>query len=222
MDLKIQLQQLFERHESDIGDYAWMYEDERWAELVFCLLNQYNPENTSDVRAAVSTLQYLGLIETEKLALLEQPGNENAVVLTHILKQHGFSEKNAREAVTLLAHVAGVIRKDFGGKIQRYLRRQGEIMRDELINALGGKSLNKEQLRYAVSHWLQNALSLPISLEHPAVIRFCKKNGVGLEKLLHTADDLNLNIALVDDLLELDQKAKDAAPEDEAPEGGAK
>ena len=42
MDLKTQLQQLFERYESDIGAYAWMYESDRFAELIFCLLNQYN------------------------------------------------------------------------------------------------------------------------------------------------------------------------------------
>jgi hypothetical protein len=220
MDLKTQLQELFEKNESDLGAYAWMYETDRCAELIFCLLNQYNPQHTEATRMAVSSIQYLGLLEIDKLALLEAPGNEDVVVLTYILQQHGFSRESAHHAVRLLAQVAKVMQRDYGGKVQRYLRRQGEIMRDELVKAFGGESLTTEQLRYAISHWLQNALSLPISLEHQAVTEFCKKNGVALEDLLRAADELNLNIALVDDLLEIDQWTKEATSEDQAPEEG--
>jgi hypothetical protein len=204
--MKVQLQQLFERYESDIGTYAWMYETDRWAELIFCLLNQYNRQDTQVTRMAVSSLQYLGLLEIDKLAVLETPGDETVILLTYILKQHGFSEENARDAVRLLAQVAKVIQKEYGGKVQRYLRRQGELMRDELVKVFESESLSTEQLRYAVSHWLQNALSMPVSLEHQAVIEFCQKNEVTLEDFLSTADELNLNIALIDDLLELDME----------------
>lgn len=218
MDLKTQLQQLFERHESHVGVYAWMYESDRWAELIFCLLNQYNLQDTEATRVAVSTLQYLGFLEVDKLALLEAPGNEDVVILAYILRHHGFSPEGAQHAVRLLAQVAKVMQRDHGGKIQRYLRHQGEIMRDELVKAIGSESLTTEQLRYAISHWLQNALSLPITLEHQAVTQFCRKNGVLPEDLLHAADELNLNIALVDDLLEIDQRTKEAASEDQAHE----
>ena len=221
MDLKTQLQKLFEKHESDIGAYAWMYETDRWAELIFCLLNQYNLQDAEATRMTVNSLQYLGLLEIDKLAALETIGDDHAVVLTYILKQHGFSEKDVPRAVRLLCQVASVIKKGYDGKIQRYLRRQGEVMRDELVNAFGHESLSTEQLRYAISHWLQNALSLPVSLEHQAVREFCSKNGVTLEDLLRTADELNLNIALVDDLLELDRRAEETTLEDQAPEEGA-
>ena len=49
MDLKNQLQKLFERYEAGLGDYTWLYESDRWVELVFCLLNQcakQDPDNT--------------------------------------------------------------------------------------------------------------------------------------------------------------------------------
>jgi hypothetical protein len=51
-------------------------------------------------------------------------------------------------------------------------------------------------------------------LEHQAVKEFCRKNGATLEDFLRTADELNLNIALVDDLVELDQKAEEISSED--------
>ncbi len=205
MDLKTQLQALFEKYESDIGAYAWMYETDRWAELIFCLLNQYNQRNTDSTRMAVSTLQYLGLLESEKLAVLEIPCNEDVVIVTYVLRKHGFSEEDIQRAVKLLAQVAKMIQKDYEGKIQRYLRHHGQVIRDELVNAFSGESLTTEQLRYAISHWLQNVLSLPVSLEHQAVIEFCNRNGVTLEDLMWASDELNLNTALVDDLLELDQ-----------------
>lgn len=94
-------------------------------------------------------------------------------------------------------------------------------MRDELANALGGESLNAGQLRYAIGHWLQNALSVPISLEHPAVLGFCKKNGISVGELVAAADELDLNVALVDDLLELDQSIKETSSENETQEEGA-
>lgn len=140
-----------------------MHEDDRWAELIFCLLNQYNLQNTQAVRMAVNSLQYLGLLEIDKLSLFETPGNEDVVVLAYILKQHAFSEENIRHAVKLLVHVASAVRKDYGGKIQTFLRRHGEAMRNELMNSFYEDSLETEQLRYAISHWLQNAMSLPIA-----------------------------------------------------------
>lgn len=73
MDLKTKPQELFALYESDIGAYAWMHENDRWAELIFCLLNQYDPQNAQAIRMAVSSLQYLGLLETTKLSLLEHP-----------------------------------------------------------------------------------------------------------------------------------------------------
>lgn len=218
MDLKTQLQRLFEKYESDIGAYAWMYETDRWAELIFCLLNQYNQQDAEATRMAVTSLQYLGLLEIDRLAALETPGDDHAVVLAYILKRHGFSEENGRHAVRLLRQVASVVKKGYEGKIQRYLRRQGEVMRDQLVNAFACESLSTEQLRYAISHWLQNALSLPVSLEHQAITEFCRENGLALEDLLLAVDELNLNIALVDDLLEIDQRAKEAVSEGQAHE----
>ncbi|MGB8951187.1 MAG: hypothetical protein WCC06_00775 [Candidatus Aminicenantales bacterium] len=207
MDLKTQLQKLFEKHEPDIGEYAWMYETDRWAELVFCLLNQCGRQAPETARMAVDMLQNLELIQVDKLAAIRKLNDENAVVLSYILKRYGFSEGDSQRAIRLLAHVARVIQKEYGGKIQRCLRRHGEMIRDELAGAFGSELLKEAQLRYALSHWLQNAFSLPISLEHRAVKEFCRKNRVRIQDLWRASDDLDLNISLVDDLLDMEKES---------------
>jgi hypothetical protein len=220
MELKAELQQLHEHYESELATYAWAREDDRWGELVFCLLHQCSKQEPELTRSAVAALQSLSLIDVGKMLYLNTATHENRVMFAYVLRQHGFSNDDVERACRLLAHVANVVQHNYGGKIQRYLRRHGEVMRDELVSAFNGTSLNKSQMAYAISHWLQNVLSLPISLENDAVIKFCQNNKANLQDLWHAADELDLNIAVVDDLLEIDQRTKEAASEDQAHEEG--
>jgi hypothetical protein len=212
MDLEPRLRQLFERHESDLGVYAWMYETDRWAELIFCLLSRYQPQNDEATRMAVSSLQYLGLLAPATLAGLDQEA-DLAPVITYVLKRHGFSDDDLPRLRTVLAHAGQAMRGD-GGKVQRFLRRHGEVIRDELASAVTCDAMSPDDARYAVTQWLQNALSLPVSLEHEAVKEFCAANDATSADLLDAIDALDLNVALVDDLLELD-RAQATAPMDE-------
>jgi len=165
-------------------------------------------------------LQSLSLIDADKMLYLNTTTHENRVMFAYVLRQHGFSNNDVERACRLLAHVAEVVQHNYGGKIQRYLRRHGEVMRDELLSAFNGTSLDKSQMAYAISHWLQNVLSLPISLQSDAVLEFCHNNNVNPQDLWKAADELNLNIALVDDLLEIDQRTKEAASGSQAHEEG--
>ena len=213
-NLKAQLQRLIERHELDLGTYAWLYETDRWAELIFCLLNQCTQQEPEFTRQTVDMLQDLNLLQIDKLIVIENSAHENAVVLTYILKLHGFSEEDSQRAISLLAQVAKAIQKDYGGKIQRCLRKHGLSIRDELVNTFHGESLDDEHLRIAISHWLQNAFSLPVSLKNPASIEYCEKNQVSFNDLWNVIDDLDLNLAFVDDLFELELSAsKDVGDE---------
>jgi hypothetical protein len=136
MDSKTQLQQHFERHEVDLAACAWVSKADRWAELVFYLLNQCNDQEPETTRMAVTMLQDLKLLEIGKLAIIEKPTDENAVVLTYVLKLYGFSEEDAQRAVSLLAQMAKVIQRDTSGKIQRYLRRRVEAMRGDPVSTI--------------------------------------------------------------------------------------
>jgi hypothetical protein len=219
MDLKTRLQELCARHESDLATYAWVSEDDRWAELVFCLLDQCHRQDPETTRSAVTTLQYLDLLESAKLALLDQPaGAEAATVVAYVLKQHGFPPEPVAKSLSVLAHVAQALQRDHGGKMQRYMRRHAEALRDDLVGALSNGALSGAEWRYAVSHWLQNAFSLPLSLEHEAVKEFCAQNEVSTQDLWLAADELDLNLALVDDLLEMEQGLAAAEAEGQAAE----
>lgn len=209
MELKAQLQRLYQQHESDLATYAWASEDNRWAELVFCLLHQCCEQEPELTRSAVAALQSLSLISVGKMLYLDDRTHENRVVFAYVLRKHGFSDDDAELACQVLAHVANCIQHNYGGKIQRFLRYHGEVMRDELVRAFDGTMLDKPRMEYAISYWLQNALSVPISLQQDAVVDFCQKNNVNLQDLWQAVDDLDLNLALVDDLLEMQLRLRE-------------
>jgi hypothetical protein len=208
MSLKSDLERVYQQYGPTLGNYAWMSETDRWAELVFCLLQQCGGEDPALTRDAVAALQYLGLINIERLSTVANGdiSSEDAILLAAILKRQGFSQEASQSAVSLLSHVARVLKEGYDGKVQRYLRKYGQAMVDELVNAFGTEALEEDRLRYAITYWLQNVLSMPVSLAHPAVIRCCEKHSASLDDLLACADELDLNITVVDDLLELAER----------------
>lgn len=211
--LEAQIQQLYEQYGSILSPYAWASETARWTELVFCLLHQCSDVDSEYTRAAVTMLQDLDLLEVDKLVRLDDTTNENTITFATILKQHGFSEAATQHAAKVLFGAANIVKTHYNGKIQRYLRQHGQIMRDELVDSFADSILTKPQLEYAIVHWLQNTVNLPISLESKAVREFCEKNKVSIEDLLQACDALDINVAIVDDLLELDQSIANAISE---------
>jgi len=196
------LQSVFERHQDELPEYGWASEGDRWAELVFCLLCQVRNEEPEATRAAVDLLNLLGLLDVPVLARME---GEDAAILKRVLRSHGFTAADAARGEALLRAIAQRTTRRFQGKVQRVLRKHGERMRQEFTRAFAGAGLSETALEYALSQWLQNALSLPISLENDAVRAFCKAQRVRLADLVECADALDINMALVDDLIALDQ-----------------
>jgi len=205
MNLVERLQRIYEKHEPELPEYGWASERDRWAELIFCLLSRVRVDELPATRAAVDLLNLLGLLEVKVLAGLTR---EDASILDRVLRSHGYSAAQATRGAEVLTAVAQRTQQEFEGKLQRALRRHGELLRQELSSAFASCGLQPTELDYAVSQWLQNAASLPISLESEAVKTFCRSHRVGLDKLIQAADALDLNVALVDDLLALDQPAQ--------------
>ena len=210
MNLEEQIQQLHEQYGLFLSSSIWASENARWTELVFCLLHQCSDVDSEYTRAAVTMLQDLDLLDANKLIFLDDTTSENTITFFTILKQHGFSESATQRAAKVLFGAANVVNTQYDGKIQRYLRQHGQIMRDELVDSFADSILTKQQLEYAIGHWLQNVLNLPISLETKAVREFCEKNKISIEDLLQASDVLNINVAIVDDLLELNQNIANA------------
>jgi hypothetical protein len=213
MNLQTQIQQLYENYGAMLAPYIWASESARWTELVFCLLYQCSDQDPENIRAAVKMLQKLDLLEVDKLNCLNDPNQDTTITFLYILKQHGFTEESVQLAVKVLVDAGNVVEAHYGKKIQRYLRQYGQVMQDELVSKFGNSILTKTQLQYAIGHWIQNTCSLPISLESKGTRKFLETNGANIEDLFEACDALGINIAIVDDLLELHENISPAIAE---------
>lgn len=214
MDLSSELRELSLRHLDSLGPMPWAAEADRWAELVFCLLNAVAADDPERSRELTDDLHRFGLIEPAVLLEVDDPASDTHRVVRHLLDRYGFDRAQITTATGVLARLARFVTDGYGGKLQRYLRRNAERMRDELVSELGGGT-PEPLLRLAVTHWLQNAVDLPLSLEDDAVRAFCAARGIDQATLELAADEVGLNLALVDDVIRLEAAAS-AEPEAEA------
>jgi hypothetical protein len=196
--------ELIEDHVERLTDLVWVSEAERWAELVFWLLNECGQQDVEYVQKTVAVLDDLGLLEMPALAALD--GERRQVVL-FVLKQHLFSDEEARRALELLCSTARAFGGEQGGRLQHYLRGQFGKLRADLVDLLRPGGLPDEGLSFAVTRWLQSAFGAPLSLRHQPAQDFCKQRGLVLDDLETAADDLDVTLAAVDRLIELDQAA---------------
>jgi len=201
-DLTMHLQELSEKHGPGLPWHPWLSEAERWNELVFCLLNQCADLEPAVIRTAVELLQALELVDLQHLAQIDSIDTESAAVIRHVLVRLGFTLEDANRAILLLSHTGKVTRDLYAGKIQQCLRKFGETLRDELVSTFRCDALDNGQLRFASTHWLQNAISLPLTLERESLVKFGGVHGATVADVLQAADELNINTLLVDDLLE--------------------
>ena len=70
------------------------------------------------------------------------------------------------------------------------------------------KSLDKDEVRIAFTFWYQNIFGLPITLNDENVKRFIKVRGLDVAKFEEIADKLDINIAIVDDLIKSEAEDK--------------
>ncbi len=205
VDIKKQLLDLYQQHGSNMAMPFWASEIERWDEFVFCLLSQCTAQEPGLVRQLVAFLQQFGLLNVEKLASADASTSEEAMVLTYSLKKYGFTDDEAQNALRVLSQAARTVQREWGGKMQRYLRRQGEAMLQELAGTFHTDTLDDAKLRFAITLWLQNVLSLPVSLEHETLLEFAKRHGATKEEVWQAAEELDMHLSLVDDLVHFDQ-----------------
>ena len=63
-------------------------------------------------------------------------------------------------------------------------------------------TLGESEVKRAFTYWLQNVMNMPLSLMDEYVEVFSKDNHLKPEALFAAADELNINFALVDDLIQ--------------------
>jgi hypothetical protein len=189
--------------------YPWIWEGARWQELAFCLIARLGaPDLDADAaRSAAEMLSRLGLLRIEALAALAAEGGEadrshpDAAFMVQLLERVGAAPERAQAIVTTLAQAGWGLEEHHGGKVQRYLRRYGEAILRELGETFSFSRMSDEDVRYAFTHWLQNVLNMPLPMSDPNVRRLCQERGITVEALVEVADGLDLNLALLDDIL---------------------
>src|SRR5689334_12827090 len=133
MELRQYIQELYDRSYNDIQPFSWMYENSRLGELVFCFIYAFSKHDPRLIRMAIVNLQNLKLLDIRKFETLDQPKSENSIIVSYILKEHGFSEQDSKIILSLLAHISKILNERYHGKIQRMLRKYGDEIRERMI-----------------------------------------------------------------------------------------
>jgi hypothetical protein len=192
-----------------LAQFQWPAETARWHELVFCLLHCVaRPDLPSvRVRRLTDALVGLDLVEVGQIAALADErgridlGAKKAALLLDVLEHGGLHKQRAECAIVALVEAASAVMQRHGGKIQRYLRQYGQMMLDDLPNQFSFSRLSDDDARLAFTLWLQNVLNMPIELWNAEVKEVCRHLRSSRETLVATADDLDINVALLDDVL---------------------
>jgi len=193
----------------------WISERARWTELAFSLLTRVTHLPQEEVRRVTNELDALDLLDITELAAMPTGAgaaetNIHARRTLEHLEGSGFEADEARRGLATLQAVSTSLVKHYGGKLQKCLRQAGEHILKELKLTFALSSLSEEETGHALTFWLQNALSLPLSLKDEAVLAFCTHYDLTPEQLTAAADELDINIALVDDLVQLHLARKGA------------
>jgi len=155
-----------------------------------------------DARAARMALHHLTELGSLSVSDLARADDERKQFIRNILAQVGIDSTAASAATTVLVGVATVVTERWGGHIQRFLRRYGDEMVNELGGVLASSGLDSMKSTKAAILWLQNAAHLPVlSVDDQHVRAFLKMSGISGAQLLAICDKLDLNVSVLDDIL---------------------
>jgi hypothetical protein len=197
----------YRRFEPMFERYQWPWETARWHELVFCLLVRIDdsPPGIAVARETTEILVNLDLLEVGVLAKAVTGKGEpdfpepELALMTGILRRQGYDNTEAEIAVVTICEAAYALQQGFDGKVQKYLRKYGELMISELPENFSLSRMSEEDTNHAFANWLQNVLNMPVAFSNPSVKALCEKLSIKPEELSDIADTNDINLALVDD-----------------------
>lgn len=177
-----------------IGEHRWFDERERWRELVYAILSHSTSRDGGSVREACNDLEDRGLLDSPSLL---SNGAAKAAVKARLVES-GLTEQEIDTGLRPLETIASFLDQHHSGKLQLYLRRSLERLADELGTDV---SLTDDASRTAIRFWLQNILAAPLSLRLPQAISWCETRETNWDELVAAADEADVNVALLDDLV---------------------
>lgn len=198
-DAQFLIKKLLVREEAELAARdRWVWERDRWHELVVAIVLASTTEPEYRVRMLVNELVELDLLDTSLQK--RDPGR-----IRSLLVEEGVNPDEAERASKAIASAFAVLESKYGGKIALCLREHGT----RLLNALAGEfkltGLDRRSAHDALVFWVQNVLSLPLSRSTEDMESFCAQHGVTKDELIAAADGLDLNLGLLDDLISLHQ-----------------
>lgn len=180
----------------ELASYPWIWERRRWAELIFALLTETVEAPERLIRDLVENLMILGLLQpTDLVAQAHSKG------IIDLFLEYGFSEEDAQRAIAVMRDASKGLAKKFMAKVQLYLRHYGSLMLEDVDKLFSFTTLTKEQVRQAFTYWLQNALMMPVPLYDSMARDYCDRLGLSPADLFAAADDLDINVAVIDDAI---------------------
>lgn len=189
--------------------HQWPSEQERWQEFAFCLFHRVNASaiDATTARTIIDVLARLELLEVATLASLVDDGgrvdlaHDDAVLLQRVMVRLGVAREAVETAIVTLSEAAAWLQRHHDGKVQRYLRAYGEQMLREANQHFNFTRLPAADVGSALTHWLQNALSMPLALREPAMEDLAQAFGLSTGEIVELADELDINVALLDDMI---------------------
>jgi hypothetical protein len=217
-EIEFQLRKLVAKYSDLFVYHQWASEHDRWVELVFALVTRVSDKPEPDVRAAIEELDDQGLLDVEELSEIPKKGSGidyKSQPARHLIeslsepgqteegqKRPGFKAEEAKRVVLVMHEAAKSLTEHHDAKIQKYLRKYGQQMIDELSESFSFSRLNKKEVQYAFTYWLQNVLNMPLMLKTKSMDAFCQKLAANSNKLIEEADRLDINLALLDDMID--------------------
>lgn len=187
-----------------LESHRWPNERERWRELVACIFVSAIAEPDHEVREVVDVLERMALLEAAHWGggtAEEREGLQRRVVT--VLTEEGISREDAQRAVTALHEVAAVLTEKYESKVQVLLRKHAHALLGALLREFSPRTISAGAVKEALTLWLQNVANLPISVDDQHVQSFCSAHNLTTVQLTQAADDLDVNVGLLDDLIQL-------------------
>ncbi|RZN38833.1 MAG: hypothetical protein EF813_04510 [Methanosarcinales archaeon] len=192
------------------AEYKWEDESSRWTELVYCIFAELTHHSYRDARRLANDLADLNLLEVEDLARIPimdngtiNPDNSRVKTITDILKTNSVTDDDIKKSLSAICKVAQAIEENYDGKIQKFLRKYGHEIVDDFDSHVSFYEVSKGTQSRILVKWIQNTLCMPLAFSNVYTARFCERKGANYQELAEAADNLGINGAMLDDLLEV-------------------
>src|SRR5579864_9074605 len=166
--LEILLDELYRTGAPLLDSFSWKFEEDRWAELLICSLPAAVGIDPVTARISVDTLKRMRVIAVDGLASLSP---KEMKFIDQVFVKYGCAAADARKATKTIVSLAKVVKRNWDGYLQRFLRKHGEKMVKDLQAALKSAGMGHEAGAKIAVLWLQNVANIPILLPGDIYIR---------------------------------------------------